>query len=143
MRACKLPKKNTSDPICFRRTDNIGYADAESDDLFLTNCFVEIGDLQILRDSEDPRCIVLGRTGSGKTALLKRLVETEPHAYELSPENLSLSYISNSNVIGFFEEAGVQLDLFYKLLWTHVITVELIQRKFDIYNESKKRDFMS
>lgn len=59
------------------------------------------------------------------------------------PQNLSLSYISNSDILNFFTSAGVNLDLFYQLLWKHVLTVELLKYKFKIYNEEQKQSFLS
>ncbi|WP_155634500.1 P-loop ATPase, Sll1717 family [Burkholderia stagnalis] len=127
----------------FRRNDNIGTADAELDDRFLSDCFVETGDLDALRDCSDPKRVIVGRTGSGKSALVRMLRETEEHVVEIPPQNLSLSYIANSDVINFFEAAGVNLDVFYQLLWRHVLTVELLKHKFKINNEAQKQSFLS
>src|SRR5262249_52872165 len=91
----------------------------------------------------DNKCVVLGRTGSGKTALLKRVQKLAENVIEIEPESLSLNYVCNSNVIAFFEEAGVSLDIFYTLLWRHIFTVELLKRKFEILNEEKKAEFLS
>lgn len=90
-----------------RRHASVGAAAAEEDAHFLQHCFVDTGDLEILRDCENPKRIVVGRTGSGKTALLKRLQETEEHVIEVSPVSLSLEHISNSQVLQFFTEVGV------------------------------------
>jgi hypothetical protein len=127
----------------FRRNDTIGTADAETDDRFLSDCFVETGDLDVLRDCADPKRIIVGRTGSGKSALIRRLREVEENVVEIPPQNLSLGYIANSDVINFFESAGVNLDLFYQLLWRHVLTVELLKRKYKINNEEQKKSFLA
>src|ERR1700686_2890234 len=100
-------------PIRFRRNIDIGAADAENDDLYLANCFVDTGDVATILDCESSKCIILGRTGIGKTALIKEIHKHAGHLAELSPEALSLQYITNSNVLRFFEEAGVHLDIFY------------------------------
>lgn len=135
--------KHSEESIRFRKNDHVGYADAESDNIFLENCYVDTDDLNVLTDARDPRCILLGRTGSGKTALLKRLTNQVEHCFEIPPEALSLNYISNSNVIDFFESVGVNLDPFYKLLWHHVLAVELIKQRFQITNEETKRSFIT
>lgn len=127
----------------FRRNDSVGTADAESDDKYLSDCFVETGDLEVLRDCSDPKRLIVGRTGAGKSALLRRLKEVERNVIELSPQNLSLSYIANSDVINFFENAGVNLDLFYQLLWKHVLAVELLKHKFKLNDETQKQSFFS
>jgi hypothetical protein len=93
----------------FKRLDSIGAADAEQDKSFLEHCLVDIGDLAALRDCENPQRIILGRTGSGKSALLLRLKDIEPRCIEARPESLALAYISNSTILRFFENLGVKL----------------------------------
>jgi hypothetical protein len=127
----------------FRRNDTVGTADAESDDKYLSDCFVETGDLAALQDFTNPKRIIVGRTGSGKSALIRRLREVEENVIELPPQNLSLAYIANSDILNFFEAAGVSLDLFYQLLWKHVLTVELLKNKYKINNEEQKRSFLA
>lgn len=115
----------------FRRHDRIGATAAEEDDEFLEQCFVDTGDLELLIDPEDKRVLVLGRTGSGKSALLRELRRRKDStAISLQPENLALSYLSNSTIIRFFDELGVNLDPFFKLLWRHVLTVEILRHRF-------------
>jgi len=130
-----------ANPIRLRRGTNIGAVDAESDSLYLENCFVDTGDVDALLDCQDPRCLILGRTGVGKTALIRRILKVAPHAKELSPESLALNYLANSNIINFFEAAGVGLDIFYTLLWRHIITVELLKLKFGIQDQQRQVNF--
>ena len=49
---------------------NIGAADAEADKKFLKDCFFDNGDLNLLLDIENPKSLIIGRTGSGKSALI-------------------------------------------------------------------------
>ncbi len=130
-----------ANPVILKNSD-IGAPDAESDDLFLENCFQDNGDLEALLDCSNPKCLVLGRTGSGKTALLRQVLRTCEHAVELAPEALALNYVLNSNILRFFEEAGVRLDVFYSLLWRHILTVELLKLRYEITNSSKQHEFM-
>lgn len=116
----------------FRRNSSVGAMDAESDDRFLRDCFFDTGDLGALADCEDPKRIVVGRVGAGKSALLSRLLEAQSNAYEIKAEELSLNYVANSDIIQFFETAGVKLDLFYQLLWRHVFVIELLRRRYRI-----------
>jgi hypothetical protein len=131
-----------TDKFRFRKHDNIGAADAEGDK-YLSDCFVDTGDVEVLRDCTDSRSIVVGRTGSGKTAILQRLIELEERSIDISPEGLSLSYVSNSTIINYLSELGVNLDVFYKLLWRHVFAVELIKRHFGIDNDADLSSFWS
>lgn len=138
------PKKTrTRDQFRFRTFDNIGVAAAEDDSDFLRECFVDTGHLEVLSECIDPRSIIVGRTGSGKTALLTMLAEDQERVIEVQPESLALSYISNSTILQFFERLGVKLDIFFKLLWRHVLTVELIKRHAEIANEQDKNTFLS
>ncbi|AGZ30078.1 putative aTPase involved in DNA repair [Burkholderia pseudomallei] len=116
----------------FRRNSSVGAMDAESDERFLRDCFLDTGDLDSLEDCQDPKRIVVGRVGAGKSALLSRLLESHSNAVEIRAEQLSLSYVANSDIIQFFESAGVKLDLFYQLLWRHVFVIELLRKRYRI-----------
>ena len=113
------------------------------DDEFLFQSFHDIGDYAILKNTKAPARIVVGRTGSGKTALLRMLKREQEHVIEIDPEHLSLNYISNNEVIKFFENLGVRLDLFYGLLWRHVFTVELLRARYQLTTSEKTQTFIS
>jgi hypothetical protein len=141
--ACEVTKVAKQDRFIFRKLDTIGAADAEQDQAFLKECFVEHGYLEVLRDCKDSRRILLGRTGAGKTALLQKLSEIEQRCIEIKPESLALAYVSNSTILKFVADLGVDLDIFFKLLWRHVFTVELLKSHFGIDSEEAKRSFLS
>lgn len=126
----------------FRRHDHVGSAAAEEDVQYLDTCFVDTGDLRFLLDCSSPRRIIVGRTGSGKSALIHQLLRTNRHAVLLSPHDLSLNFIATNKVIAFFEAAGVNLAPFYVLLWKHLLVVELLKAKFGIVNEESHTEFM-
>lgn len=126
----------------FKKGDSIGELDAESDDLLLSECFVDTGDYNTLTDCGKPQCVVVGRTGSGKSALLKRVIQCEEHVIEIVPENLSLQYICNSDIIKSLEEAGAKLDIFYNLLWRHVLSTELLKYHFKLSTEEKAKSWL-
>jgi hypothetical protein len=131
-----------ADKFIFRSNQTIGAAAAEDDGAYLSECFVDNGTLSIIRDCDDPRCILIGRTGAGKSALLSCLREQEEHVIQIDPFSISLSYLSNSTVIQFFLEIGVKLDLFYWLLWRHIFCVELLQERFGVDSEDKFKRFL-
>lgn len=141
-----MMNKKTSEqgiPFRFRKGASIGEPDAESDDHFLSQCFVDTGDYGTLVDCGNPHRIIVGRTGAGKSALIQHLIQNEENVIEISPDNLSLNYISNSDIITTLEKAGVKLDLFYTLLWKHVFATELLKRKYNLANEEKTNFWFS
>ncbi len=133
--------KLTKSQFKFNKHEGVGAEPAELDGEFLADCFCDYGDLETLRDCTKPNCIVVGRTGSGKSALLLRLAEVEEHVVQLQAENLSLQYLSNSNVLRYLNKIGVNLGLFYKLLWRHIFAVELIKAKCELKTETQTKTF--
>lgn len=116
----------------FRELDNVGDLDADLDRPFLKECFVDPGVLDLLLDCELPQRVLVGRTGAGKTAILLRIAQTQEKVTQFNPETLSLNYISNSTILPFLFEIGVNLDLFFDLLWRHVFATELIRQRYSI-----------
>lgn len=131
-----------SNKFRFRKHASVGSVAAEDDKEFLSKCFIETGDLSTLKDCKASPRIILGRTGTGKTALIDRLSSDTEKSIIIKPESLSFNYLTNSNILQFFLEAGVNLNLFFKLLWRHVFTVELIKKKYKIINETSKKSFL-
>lgn len=137
-----MPKKqNTNQRFAFRKHMSIGAADAIEDSKFLQESFVDNGELAMLTDVNNPQCIVLGRTGSGKTALLERVGGGRDRVIKIEPEDLALGYVSDSTILKFFIDLGVNMDLFYRLLWRHVFAVELIRNHYQIVNREAQNTF--
>lgn len=126
-----------SPKIRFKKGLSIGNSAAEEDKIFLENCFLQTEDLNLLKDVTNPKSVVLGRTGAGKSALLMKLEGVKKNVIRVDPNNLSLNYIANSNVINFLTSLGVDLDIFYQMLWRHVFCVELIKNHFSLTSESR------
>jgi hypothetical protein len=133
---------SATDQFTFRKHASIGAAAAEDDSKFLVDCFVDNGDIELLLDCNDHRRIVLGRTGAGKSALLCRLSDHK-NTIVIHPETLSFNYLTNSTILQFFLEAGVKLDLFFKLLWRHVFTVELLKHHYNLTTKSETISFLA
>lgn len=136
-------KKIAKKDFVFKKHMSVGEADAENDKQFLEECFVDIGDYEILEDTTTSQSIVLGRTGIGKSALLEQLEKNNERVIRIEPEELALRHISNSTILNFFEDLGVNLDIFYSLLWQHTLAVELIKNKYNIDSVQAKTNFMA
>jgi hypothetical protein len=111
-----------------RKAQTLGALSAE-DDRLLEEAFVDAGYLGALLDTADPRFLVLGRTGAGKTALLRR-IRRQPDVGSIDPEELSMQHLHNSTLLPKLVQAGVNLDVFYKYLWRHVCVLELIRARY-------------
>lgn len=124
----------------FRKNVVIGDLDADND-TFLFEAFVQKPEISILSDVSDPRSIIIGRTGSGKTALIRYLENNHAHVVRINPEEMSLNYLSNSDILQYFAQLGINLDMFYKLLWKHVFIVEMLKLHFG-QNYTKERNWL-
>ena len=127
----------------FRKHSKVGAIDAIEDKTFLQDCFVDTGELSILLDTERPECIVLGRTGAGKSALLEMLKDNTDYVISLSPDDLALTYLSNNTALRFFMDLGIHMDLFFQVLWRHIFIVELVKIHFDTTNAIKVSNLIS
>lgn len=132
-----------TNPIVIKKGLKIGELDAEADSDLLSRCFIDSGYLNDLLDVTSPRSIVLGRTGSGKSALLYKVSDECEHSCFLDPNDISIRFLEHSNIIQFFNELGVRLDLFYRILWRHILTVELLKLRYSIKSEQDNQGFLS
>jgi hypothetical protein len=130
-------------PKGFRSNFTFGGIMAEKDPL-LSTTYWDNGDFETIISPEDPRCFLIGRTGSGKSALLHHLEENYPNkVVRIIPENLSLPYITNLGVIRQLLELEVRLEPFLKALWKHVILVEILRHRYDITSPERKQTILS
>lgn len=117
--------------ITFNKNLRIGELDAEADSNLLDLCFIDNGYLNQLLDVNCPKSIVLGRTGSGKSALLYKLESSVSKFKRLDPHDISIKFLEHSDIINFFEALDIKLDLFYRMLWRHILILELIKLRYD------------
>ncbi len=99
--------------------------------------------LNKLLDPYDNSSIIRGRTGVGKSALLHMVMN---HAYkcrQLDPNDISIRFLEQSDIIAFFEALNVNLDMFYKILWRHILIMELLKLRHDIRSETDTNNFFS
>jgi len=132
-----------NNPIVIKKGLKLGELDAEADRDLLGACFIDNGQFASITDVLSPASIILGRTGSGKSALLFETSTTVEHPALLDPNDISIRFLEHSNIIQFFNEIGVRLDLFYRILWRHILTIELLKLRYDLRSESENRSFLS
>jgi Cdc6-like AAA superfamily ATPase len=120
----------------------IGSASAESDDAFLFEAFLDTGALESVLNFNDKKFLVLGRTGSGKTALIRKVLNDRPNVIKIDPERLSINHIENSNIVSWLIDHEFNIDIFFQLLWRHVFSVELLKRRYGLNNEHKAQNFL-
>lgn len=124
-----MAKPSPTKKFRFNKTQTIGSPDAETDPI-LMKAFVKNETLNALQDISNQKCVIIGRTGSGKSALLKYIEENTEKIVRIEPEAMSLRYLSNSTIINYFLELGINLNFFYKVLWKHVFIIELLKLYF-------------
>lgn len=135
----KRNKSQSQYKFTFSRNQKVGQPAAESENDF-SNVFVDTPSFNALIDIMNPQCIIIGRTGVGKSALIRRVEETQHKVKRISPEEMSIRFLSNSTILDYLRSVGVNLNFFYKILWKHVFIVELI----NLYvgdNEQKRMTF--
>lgn len=110
----------------------IGTIDAERD-IFLESYFWEtqvFNDLTCF-DEEDfsfTKRVIVGRTGSGKTALLKKINSLPSmKSVSIEAESMIFEHIKNNVFINSLIENDIDIRIFYKSLWLHVLLIKVIE----------------
>lgn len=120
----------------------IGELDAESDQKYLDDVFIDNGTISTLIDVEEHASIIVGRTGAGKSALIYKISKSVANPIQIDPTNISIRFLENSNIIQFLNELGIKLDLFYRLLWKHILVLDLIKNRYNIKSQSESTNFL-
>ena len=116
----------------FKRDITVGSIEAETDKQALREAFIDTGDLDTLLDTENPRSVVVGRTGTGKSALLLMLQEREERVLRIDPASLAMRYLTNSTILPYLARLEVRLTPFYQLLWKHVLVTEVLRHHYHL-----------
>jgi hypothetical protein len=134
---------NSANKVEFRADTRIGNISAEHDDNFLFECFVDNPAVSTISDLQSPAMILSGRTGAGKTAILRYLLNKHTKSAEIDPASLSIQYISNSDVFQFLNDIGADLDIFFQIIWKHVLCISYIKLRYQIDDQKKYDTFLS
>lgn len=104
---------------------SIGEPAAEDDHAFLADCFVNHPIVDAMKEVSSPQCVLLGRTGAGKSAIMWHLEDTLENVSRLDPREMAFQYLGNSAIIQQIAELGVNLHTLYEYLWTHTLTLHI------------------
>lgn len=132
-----------TNPVILRPGTTIGSIDAESDDEYLFSCFVDHPAVGECLDVASPAMILAGRTGSGKTAIIRYIASRPNMVCEIDPAQMALSYVANSDILRFLHSLGADLDLFFQVLWKHVLCIEIIRLRYAVNNETTSKDLFT
>lgn len=137
------PPKASSNPIVIKPGINIGASAAEDDDELLFSCFEDNGVYSDLENLNSPRYLLKGRTGSGKTAFLRRLEQRQAgKVIRIDPHFLCLKYISNSDVMRYLASCDVDIEPFFQIIWRHAFCTELLKRRYNIDNADRNQSYL-
>ena len=137
----KKKKPTLEKKFKFQKYQEIGSPDAETDK-YLEDAFVEKEDFNAIVDMNNQRSILIGRTGSGKSAILRHIEKTQERVVRIQPEAMSLRFLSNSTILQYFNSLDVNLNFFYKILWKHVFVIELLRLYFS-YDDQRKNNWFA
>ena len=129
--------------VVIPRHANLGKASAEYDDEYFEQCFVDTGLLENLLSISSSTSVIVGRIGSGKSALIRRIKETYNEVIEVHPEDLSLGFLSDSWLLRFLTENDFDLSVFYQHLWRHVLVIELLKHQEGLDSKVRAESFFA
>jgi hypothetical protein len=124
--------------IVLRPGVHIGEPAAEDDEKFLRTCFIDLPIVDQLRDLESSKCVLLGRTGAGKTAILNHIEAIGDNSIRIDPKDISFEYLTNSRIISFLLEEGCDLSVLFQILWKHILFTKSIICYFESRNLFQK-----
>jgi ABC-type phosphate/phosphonate transport system ATPase subunit len=111
---------------------------AEADDL-LASSYFDNGDYNAVSSRTVRRCFVIGRTDSGKSALIRHLESELPdHVVRIHPDSLAISYIDSLAVVHRLMDLGVHMESFFKVLWKRVILIEVLKHRFPTHSQQER-----
>jgi hypothetical protein len=132
--------KERANPILLQDGMKIGTGSAETDDEFLFDCFIRYPPVETCLEINNHGMVLVGRTGAGKTAILRYIKSGTDHSVSIDPADIAMSYISNSDCLTFLTAVGADLDLIFQYLWKHVLCIEFIRLYWDVGDEQSSKN---
>lgn len=114
----------------FRSDTKIGTGVAENDNL-QDDTFLATSAYRGIADTANPVCVLVGKAGAGKSAIIKQIhLDNPANSVTLKPQSLAFHFLDGLELLDALRTTGVNLSLFYKLLWRHVFAVEILKLKY-------------
>lgn len=131
--------RRNSNPIIIDSNDNIGAVSAEKDDRFLFHCFYDHPAHREIITETTVRSILYGRTGTGKTAIVRYLEKNQKHTKALDLSEVSLDYLVNSDAIQLLNDLDMDANVIFQAFWRYIICVAYIQLKYNLSDEGQSK----
>lgn len=128
-----------TNPIVLQAGMSIGTNAAEFDDDFLLPCFVHYPPVDLCMNVGSRGMVIDGRTGAGKTAILRYIATKATNSVTIDPTEMAMSYVTNSDVLQFLQAIGADLDLTFAVLWKHVLCIEFIRLRYKVDSETSSK----
>jgi hypothetical protein len=135
--------KERANPTLLQDGMEIGTGSAETDDEFLFECFIRYPPVETCLEINNHGMVLVGRTGAGKTAILRYIKSQADHSVSIDPAEIAMSYIYNSDCLTFLMAVGADLDLIFQYLWKHVLCIEFIRLYWNVGDEHVKKHIWS
>lgn len=126
-----MPKSsNQKNSFRFRTGIDLGSGVAELDNV-QDECFLFTDAYQAISDHENHLCVIVGKAGSGKSAIIRQLLlEKSNNIIRIHPQQLAFHFLRGSELLASLRQTGINMSLFYKLLWRHVFIIEILKHMF-------------
>lgn len=138
-----MSKSAKRNPAVLRPGLSIGAPSAESDDEFLFECFAYHAGYEDATRTQSPGMILAGRTGSGKTAIIRKIEKDMEYSTTIDPTEMSMGYVANSDALRFLSAIGADLEMLFQALWKHILCIEFIRLKYRVNDEGRSRTIFS
>jgi ABC-type transport system involved in cytochrome bd biosynthesis fused ATPase/permease subunit len=100
---------------------SIGSIAAENVGKFLKEAFVAHLAMRSLVDLETPKMVLVGRTGSGKSAILLEIEKSNPDSSRrIEANDVAMDHLFNTNIVAWLTQNDFHIDKFLDVIWNHV-----------------------
>ena len=134
------PKKglNISFSVAHKEFFQLTSAEREEN---LNTYYVDNRYYQSAIDPKSKKAFFIGRTGTGKTAILEKVRSEkvrQKNIISIDPEDFAFKIMERSSILGKLTAYKINLDFFYKTMWQYIFVTEILKQE---YGNRKKNWF--